>query len=150
MDILIRHANLGDLEQLVGLFELYREFYKKPGQETEARVFLHERLARNESVVFVAERNDGKLIGFAQLYPSFTSLGLRRAWVLNDLYVIEDARRTKVASRLMAEVHAYARLTKAAYIQLETAKDNIKAQKLYASLGYVPEEHYLIFSLPLV
>ena len=34
---------------------------------------------------------DASAVGFAQLYPTFSSLRLSRMWVLNDLYTVADA-----------------------------------------------------------
>ncbi len=58
---------------------------------------------------------------------------MARAWVLNDLFVSPDARQSGVASALMERAEILARRTKAAYLVLETADTNRKAQALRAT-----------------
>ena len=47
---------------------------------------------------------DGTGVGFVQLYPTFTSIGAKRAWVLNDLFVVPEARRRGVRRLVFAHV----------------------------------------------
>ena len=79
---------------------------------------------------------DGNAAGFVQLYPIFTSVGMRRVWLLNDLYVAAAARRAGAATALMNAAHAMAREDDAAGVMLETHIDNRDAQALYEKLGY--------------
>lgn len=59
-----RRATLDDLDQLVPLFDAYRQFYGQHSDLIVARQFLNDRLIRNESVVLVAENDGGAAIGF--------------------------------------------------------------------------------------
>ncbi|WP_394331184.1 GNAT family N-acetyltransferase [Chryseobacterium luteum] len=65
-----RKAAIEDLDQLADLFDQYRVFYHKESDIPAAGNFLRERLENKDSEIFVAEE-DGKLIGFVQLYPLF-------------------------------------------------------------------------------
>ena len=47
-------ADPSHLDALADLFDAYRRFYGQPADVPGARAFLAERLARNESAVFVA------------------------------------------------------------------------------------------------
>src|SRR5436189_3016398 len=100
MNMRVRIAGLQDLDAAVPLFDGYRQFYGRPPDEALARAFLQERISRKESVVFLAEAM-GRGVGFMQLYPSFTSMGAARIWILNDLFVAPDHRRGGVASELL-------------------------------------------------
>jgi ribosomal protein S18 acetylase RimI-like enzyme len=125
------------LGELAALFDAYRTFYRRPSDLDGARHFLRERLAGNESVVFAARHPETNgLAGFTQLYPTFSSVRMRRVWTLNDLFVAEDARGRGVARELMAAARAFAVETGAASIQLETEQANAPAQALYDGLGY--------------
>ena len=149
MDLVtIRRAEPDDLGVLVPLFEAYRAFYKCEPDEDAARAFLSERLKRGESVVFLAiEESSKQGIGFVQLYPVFSSLHMRRAWILNDLFVDPDHRGHHIAKRLMDEARALAVETGATTITLETAPDNQAARQLYESLGYRLDEKFLRYVL---
>jgi len=91
--IVVRQATTADLDALVPLFDAYRVFYRKTSDPELARTFLSERLSRNQSVVFLAMREDGAAVGFTQLYPSFSSAAAAPVFILNDLFVAPDARR---------------------------------------------------------
>jgi hypothetical protein len=60
--IAVRQATISDLDLLAPLFDAYRQFYRKPGDLDLARRFLRERLAHNESIVFLAVRPDGSAV----------------------------------------------------------------------------------------
>lgn len=144
--ISVRRATTQDLPRLAELFDLYRQFYDKSSDLAGAERFLSEHIEREESVIYVAETAQQHIVGFAQLYPSFTSLGMARSWILNDLYVVESARRLGVGRMLMHEANELAMQTGARSISLETHIENHKAQALYVSLGYEPESEFRIYS----
>jgi ribosomal protein S18 acetylase RimI-like enzyme len=136
------------LTELAVLFNQYRVFYQQSSDLRAARQFLEERFQRQDSVILVAKEDD-RLIGFVQLYPGFSSVLLKRIWILNDLFVIESARRRGVAQRLMMAAEKHARLTSAARITLSTQTANIAAQRLYESRGYVKDTEFYHYALRL-
>jgi len=144
-----RRASVADLDALVPLFDSYRVFYRQPSDLGVARTFLMERLSRRESIVFVAEL-DGEAIGFAQLFPSFSSVRARRIYVLNDLFVREDARRNGAAEALLDRAAQFAREDGAARLTLSTAVDNKAAQARYAKSGWQRDEAFYVYNLSLV
>ena len=89
----IRRATLDDIDSLAPLFDAYRGFYGQPSDVDAARAFLRERHERDESVALIAF-DDARAVGFVQLYPIFSSVRMRRVWLLNDLYVDAGARRS--------------------------------------------------------
>lgn len=143
----VRRAGPGDLEAVAPLFDAYRQFYEQPSNRPASRRFLAERMSRDESVVFVAER-EGVAVGFAQLYPLFTSITLGRAYLLNDLFVRPDYRRHGVGARLLEAARAYGREAGAHYLELSTAADN-PAQRLYEACGWILDRGFLFYELPL-
>ncbi len=144
----VRRAYLNDIEALAELFDAYRVFYGQPSDLSLAKSFLTARIAGNESVIFVAEKND-TLLGFVQLYPSFSSVSAKRTWILNDLFVAEAHREQGVAKGLMEAAKTLALETAAKGLTLQTQRDNVHAQKLYESLGYVKSDEFYHYSLRL-
>ena len=143
-------ADPSHLDGLVPLFDAYRQFYRQTADPGAARAFLAERLARAESVVFVASLPEADaLVGFTQLYPLFSSVRMRRVWVLNDLFVSPDARRRGVARALMEAARAFAASTGAASLELATERTNTSAQRLYDDLGYEQDDAFLPYALRL-
>jgi len=74
-------------------------------------------------------------VGFAQLYPSFSSVALKRVILLNDLFVAAAGRRKGVATQRLAAVEAYAWSLGAVRVTLHVARSNGPAQALYAASG---------------
>jgi GNAT superfamily N-acetyltransferase len=139
MDTTIRRASAADLDALVPLFDAYRVFYAQPSDPVRARDFLAERFANGESAVLVAERGPST-VGFTQLYPVFSSVRTARTWLLNDLFVVEGARRGGVARALLDAAAAFAREQGAAGLMLETTRDNAPARALYRDAGWQEDE----------
>ncbi|MET0787113.1 MAG: GNAT family N-acetyltransferase [Paenisporosarcina sp.] len=136
----IQRATLNELDSLTEVFDLYRLFYEQESDLEGARDFLKDRLVNEESVVFLAfvENNP---VGFVQLYPSFSSVSMKRSWVLNDLYVKESTRKKGIAEKLINKSIKFAEETGAKGISLETGKENIKAQRLYEKIGFKRESN---------
>lgn len=143
MTVTIRRATLDDLDPLVPLFDAYRRFYGQQSDLVVARQFLRDRLTRNESVVLMAENQDGALVGFVQLYPTFSSILAAPMYLLSDLFVITENRRRGVGTRLLTSAAETARGAGAVRLELATAITNVSAQKLYESLGWQRDEFYL-------
>ena len=146
-DLAITRAGPADLDALSVLFDGYRQFYGQPSDLPRARDWLRSRLRVGESVVLVAKRG-GKTVGFAQLYPMFSSVRTARTWILNDLFVDSAARRGGVARALLDAAAAFARENGAAGISLETTRDNDAARALYRAAGW-NEDATQWYSLPL-
>lgn len=131
----ISRAGPADLDALALLFDAYRQFYGQPSDVAAARDWLRSRLRVGESMVLVARRG-ADMVGFAQLYPMFSSVRLARTWILNDLYVLPTNRRGGVARTLMDAAADFARADGAAGIALETSRDNAAARALYRAAGW--------------
>ena len=143
-DVQISQAALAQLDAVVPLFDAYRQFYKQPSDLAGAWQFLRERIEHAESVIFLASQN-GRALGFTQLYPSFSSLSMKPLWVLNDLYVVPDARKQGVGAALLRRAQQFAIARQARGLSLATAVDN-PAQRLYEQMGWVRDTqfyHYL-------
>ncbi|MFJ8566050.1 GNAT family N-acetyltransferase [Streptomyces sp. NPDC093514] len=142
----VRAAGEADVEAAAVLFRGYLDFYEVDIEDPDApRAFLAERIAKDESLVLLADVPEAGTVGFAQVYRGFSSLSLRTAWVLNDLYVAPEGRRTGAGRALLHEVLRRAREAGVSGVQLETAYDNTVAQRLYEAEGFVREEFHVYF-----
>lgn len=146
--MIVSRAGLNDLEVLVPLFAAYRVFYGQPDDNPKAREFLDARIRNEESVIFLA-RVDDKAVGFTQLYPCFSSVRASRTWLLNDLYVDESARRKGVAAALLDAAREHGISTGATSLTLQTDRGNTAAQALYGREGWIRQDDYYWYDLPL-
>jgi ribosomal protein S18 acetylase RimI-like enzyme len=146
-------AELKHLDVLANLFDQYRVFYERESDIKAAKNFMRQRLENNDSVIFIAldenttENESG--MGFTQLYPSFTSVGMQRMWILNDLYVNSNYRKQKVAESLLTRAEQHAKETGAFGMLLETRNTNIPAQNLYDKLNWIRDTEHTWFFKPI-
>jgi GNAT superfamily N-acetyltransferase len=141
----IRRGTMPDLPRIAELFDGYRQFYGQAPDPDGARAFLRERLQAADSVVLIAER-DRRFLGFAQLYPSFSSQSMKRLWILNDLFVAPAHRRGGVGRALLVAADEFARATVAKGLLLATQKTNATAKALYEACDWKRDDdfdHYL-------
>lgn len=144
----IYEATKNDVGGVSNLFNLYRMFYNQPSDLEGARSYITERMEKGDSVIFVAKMDD-EYVGFTQLYPTFSSISMRKAWILNDLYVDEQARGQGVGEKLLQRAKELGIQTGAKSISLSTALDNFTAQRLYEKNGYERDEHFYQYELSL-
>lgn len=142
----ILRAEFEHLDALTTLFEGYRQFYEQLPNPDGAQAFLHERLTNGDSVIFVAQF-DQVAVGFIQLYPSYSSVSMKRLWILNDLFVAEFARKHGVAEALLRRARQFAIETGSKGLVLETAYNNHASQRLYERLGWKRDDEFYRYAL---
>src|SRR2546429_1378708 len=145
--IQIVRASIKDLDDLAPLFDGYRQFYGQRSDLTVARIFLGDRIERDESVVYLAYTGPREAAGFTQLYPSFSSVSLKRLWILNDLFVRSDVRRGGVGRALLERARQHAVETGAKGLVLSTGVMNKPAQTLYESCGWLRDDEFFQYHL---
>ncbi|MCE9681931.1 GNAT family N-acetyltransferase [Halomonas alkalisoli] len=143
----IRHASLADLAPLSELLDGYRQFYRQKPDLAGARQFLQARLERSDSHILVHEGPTGELQGFVQLYPLLSTVRLAPLWLLNDLFVAPQARRSGVGRALMLAARELASSHGVGHLKLATEIDNRTAQALYASLGWQRDTTFYHYGL---
>ncbi|WP_332634949.1 GNAT family N-acetyltransferase [Halalkalibacter flavus] len=144
----IYQATIEDLEGVSNLFNLYLVFYQQTSDLEGGKTYIKERLESNDSVIFVV-KDKQKYVGFTQLYPTFSSISMKRAWILNDLYVDAEVRKQGTGEMLLHKAKDYAIETGAKSISLSTAPDNYSAQRLYEKNGYVRDSQFYHYELSL-
>lgn len=140
---MVTQQTMGDV---VPLFNAYREFYGQSSDLQQAEQFIQERVMGAESIIFLAYLEE-EPVGFAQLFPVFSSVAMKRAFLLNDLFVAKQARKQGVAQALMEQCYIYCQQEDARYMMLETARDNVQAQKLYEKMDMTIDETVYYYSI---
>ncbi|ESK36257.1 hypothetical protein P256_02564 [Acinetobacter nectaris CIP 110549] len=137
-------ANNSNIINIAKLFDKYRVFYKKKSDLDGAIEFIKGRFTKKEAFIFAAYLND-MIVGFAQVYPSFSSINMEKIYVLNDLFIDENFRRFGAGKALIQHVKIFAQNNKVNTIVLETSSNNSTAKALYESFGFSKEidtDHY--------
>lgn len=145
---MIRRATIADLDALVPLVEAYRIFYKQQPDASRERAFVEAHLRNGTSVMYIAEI-EGVLVGFMQLFKTYSTVRLANSWILEDLFVTPESRGRGVASELLTRALEHARDDGASGMFLETAQDNVIAQRVYERAGWTREGRFLKYNAPL-
>ncbi|HEV2611636.1 MAG TPA: GNAT family N-acetyltransferase [Noviherbaspirillum sp.] len=146
MSIRIRAAEIADTARIATLFNDYRQFYGQASDPALATIFIAERLAGGESVILLAEDDNGDALGFTQLYPSFSSVSACRIWILNDLFVAPSARGRGIGNALLDAAKFHASTSGAKRLDLSTARSN-PARRLYEAKGYMRDDEFIHYTL---
>ncbi len=144
-EIITRLASKKDVEDVATLFDLYRQFYEQAHDIQLAKSYIHARIERNESVIIVATIGN-RLIGFCQMYPAFCSIEAAPIFILYDLFVLPDFRRTGAGKTLLLAAELHAKQAGFVRLDLTTARTNVQAQHLYESLGWIRDDVYFAYS----
>lgn len=153
----IQMASARDVPEVARLFNAYRDFYGETPDESRALGFVRDRIllacaqppgqfsVAQYFLAWMATSQGRSAVGFMHLIPSTNTLAMRPIWFLEDLYVDPSARRKGVATAFLRHAEEFARSTGAERLTLATAHDNVVAQSVYRSRGYIREEHFWIF-----
>jgi len=137
----LREVRVDDVDALMPCFDRYRAFYGQDPAPDAARAYLTERLKAGDCRCVAAfdkaeGQETGTVVGFTLAYPTFSSVRMRRQWVLNDLYVNEDRRGTGLAEAVVETLFALARAEGIEQVDLMTQADNTPARRFYGRTGW--------------
>ena len=125
-----------EFETLLPLIAAYQRFYEVDDPDTDRnRAFFRRFIAPSEDGELLAARAEGgAILGYACLYWHFSSLEATDTVLMNDLFVVPEARGRGVGRALIEAAAAVARLRGAPWVEWSTAPDNHTAQRLYDSM----------------
>jgi GNAT superfamily N-acetyltransferase len=138
-----------DLPELLLLMRGYCDFYEVDPSD-DALLAMSRMLIDDpelEGVQLIARDDDGEAVGFATIFWTWSTLSASRLAVMNDLFVVADARGGGHADALIAECVERARARGATELAWQTAKDNARAQAVYERVGATRDERWLDYSL---
>jgi GNAT superfamily N-acetyltransferase len=141
-----------DLPELLPLMRGYCDFYEVDPSD-DALLAMSRTLIADpdlEGMQLIARDDDGRAVGFATIFWTWTTLSAARLAVMNDLFVSEDARGGGHADALIAECGERARARGATELAWQTAYTNLRAQAVYQRVGAKRDERWLDYSLDLL
>jgi len=139
------------LDQLISVVEEYRLFCGSSSSPDETRKFFSNLIDSEASTIFIAiDDSTDTIMGFVNLYPSYSTLALKRLWILNDLGVSTRFRGQGIAKALIEKVISFAKSTDSVRIELKTNITNDKAQSLYKDLGFEVDRDNIYYRVPIL
>ena len=138
-----------DLEDLLPRARAYCEFYEVAPADEDLLALSRALIAdpEREGVQLIARDLRGRAIGFATVFWTWSTLSARRLGVMNDLFVAAHARGSGVAEALIDRCRMRCRARGVPRLAWQTAKDNVRAQKVYERVGGERSE-WLDYELP--
>jgi GNAT superfamily N-acetyltransferase len=139
-----------DLAELLPLMRAYCDFYQVTPGDRELLELSRALLAdpQLEGLQLLARDDAGQAVGFATLYWTWQTLAAARVGVMNDLFVAAEARGMGVAEQLIAACLERCRERGATRLIWQTARDNHRAQAVYARVGATRDDRWLDYDLP--
>jgi len=131
----------GDVAELLGLMRAYCDFYETAPSD-QALLELSRTLIAdpaNEGVQLIARGQSGTAAGFASVFWSWDTTEATRIGIMNDLYVVPQARGSGLADRLIAACSRHCSLRGASRLDWQTGPENLRAQAVYERVGAVRE-----------
>ncbi|MFT2112729.1 GNAT family N-acetyltransferase [Marinomonas sp. 2405UD68-3] len=146
-EIIIKEI-IEDTKKIGNFLDMYRQFYGEISDIKSSISFIGNRIISNESVIFVAQKKE-KIIGFIQLFPSFSSVTLQKMFIVNDLYVSDKCRGQGVGRALLKESAHYGISKNIKQLFIEGAVSNVKARGLYEDFGFILNSDYMYYHYPI-
>tara|TARA_R110002073_G_scaffold45053_2_gene124633 strand:+ start:49389 stop:49847 length:459 start_codon:yes stop_codon:yes gene_type:complete len=147
-DMNVRLATITDLNEISLLFDKYRVFYRQLSNIDQSTAFVRERFLNQQSWILVVEQ-EGRLVGFSQLYPMFSSVSVHRLMVLNDLFVASEKRGTGLGRALISASQRLAKEMGFETMTIATEKGNAKARQLYPEIGFKEDSNFIHYTMTL-
>ena len=137
-----------ELDELLPLMRAYCDFYGASPSDEDLLALARSLIADPEGEgIQILARDEGRAVGFATVFWTWSTLRAARTGVMNDLFVDPAARGKGIAEALIGECVERCRARGARSLGWQTAKDNHRAQAVYERAGAAREE-WVDYSLP--
>jgi GNAT superfamily N-acetyltransferase len=132
----IEPVSEAQLERLLPLIAAYQRFYEvEEIDESRNRAFFARFIAPSDDGLLLGAWRNDDLLGYACLYWHFSSLVPAETVLMNDLFVVPEARGQGIGQALIDASATVARKRGAHRLEWATAPDNKTAQRLYDATG---------------
>jgi GNAT superfamily N-acetyltransferase len=138
----IERVDTADLDELLVLMRAYCDFYEVAPSNADLLAIATALIGDpvNEGVQLIAREPDGRAVAFATVYWTWSTTSGCRIGIMNDLFVVEDARGRGIADRLIEACRAECTQRGARQLAWQTAPDNLRAQAVYDRVGGTREQ----------
>jgi GNAT superfamily N-acetyltransferase len=142
-------AGEDDLPELLALMRAYCDFYEVAPSDDALLALSRALIAdpEREGVQLVARDAQGRAVGFATVFWTWSTTRAARIGEMNDLFVAPEGRGGGVADALIAACAERCRAHGAVSLGWQTALDNARAQAVYDRIG-ARRSQWLDYDLP--
>ena len=145
---LIALVSATDLDDLLPLMRAYCDFYETAPSDHELLELSRALIAdpEREGVQLIARGPGSSAAGFATVFWSWDTTEAARIGIMNDLYVVPEARGSGLAERLVQGCLDCCEQQGVSRLDWETAPGNLRAQAVYDRIGAV-RENWLSYTM---
>jgi GNAT superfamily N-acetyltransferase len=138
-----------DLPDLLPLMRGYCDFYEVSPADDALLGMSRALIAdpERQGLQLIARDDDGAAIGFATIFWTWSTLSAAKLGVMNDLFVAEGSRGSRIADALIAVCVEHCRKHGATELAWQTAHTNQRAQAVYERVGAKRDDRWLDYSL---
>jgi GNAT superfamily N-acetyltransferase len=143
MSVAVALVGEDDLPDLLPLVRAYCDFYGSAPTDHALLAMSRALIAdpEREGVQLLARRSgDGRAVGFATIFWTWSTNSAARVGTMNDLFVADEARGGGVAEALIEACRERCRARGAVRLEWQTALDNQRAQAVYERVGGTREQ----------
>lgn len=138
----ITRVAANDLDDLLPLVRGYCDFYEVNPSDDDllalSRVLIDD--PEREGLQLIARDGDGRAIGFATIFWSWSTSDAARLGIMNDLFVAESARGGGHADALIEACRGECASRGIKRLAWQTAPSNERAQAVYDRIGATREQ----------
>lgn len=148
-DATIKLVGADDLPDLLPLVRAYCDFYEAEPRDDDLLSLFRALIADpvHEGLQLLARSPAGEPVGFATVYWTWSTTRAARIGVMEDLFVVPEARGHGLADALIAGCAERCREQGAELLSWQTAPSNHRAQRVYDRVG-ATRSQWLDYSLP--
>jgi GNAT superfamily N-acetyltransferase len=147
-ELLVRWATRWDREPAIQLMAALADQHEVSTDPDTLREAFEFALRNPEEYRFAFAERDRQIIGMAALHRSYTSWHGRACGTVEDVYVVEEARREGAATALFEFLHAEARRRGYWSLSLDVLESNESARAFYERFG-MKNSGYLVYEMEL-
>lgn len=142
----VRLATAADADLLHEMIIAFAAYERLPNHSTAAS--LHAELSRTDKVIeAVIAFVDGKAVGFAVFFQSYSTFLAKRGMYLEDIYVREEDRNLGVATALLKHLARLAVSREYGRVEFSVLLWNTVAIEFFEKLGATPTSAWTSYRL---
>jgi GNAT superfamily N-acetyltransferase len=145
----VRPLREEELDDALPLIAGYQRFYEAEPDDGRNRAFFRRFLEPSEEGLLLGAWVDGRVVGFATIFWTHSSTRAADIGLMNDLFVVEEARGSGAGRALIRASAEAARAAGMAVLEWFTATDNDTAQRLYDSIPEVRRSAWFAYEIDL-
>ncbi len=144
--LVIRMATADDAEILHEMIAAFAAYERLPSQSSVAS--LRAELSRPDKVIEpVLALLDGKAVGFAVFFQSYSTFAAKRGMYLEDIYVREEHRNLGIATHLLRHIAKIAVERQYGRVEFTVLLWNTVAIEFFETLGATPTSAWTSYRL---